>query len=63
MISTIEAAKLLGVSYNTIINYTERPVDPLPCVVKPQGLRQTREFDRDILIKWAQRNGIAVQTD
>lgn len=55
---TQEVAEGLGVSYQTVVNYTQRHDDPLPVMEKRQGFRTIRTYDSTTVKAWAKRNNI-----
>jgi phage terminase Nu1 subunit (DNA packaging protein) len=57
-LTTQQVADRLGVSYRTVINYTERQDDPLPVQVARRGLKEDRRFDSAVVAAWAARHGI-----
>lgn len=55
---TQEVANALSVSYQTVINYTQRSNDPLPVTEKRKGFHTMRTYDKDSVKAWANRYGL-----
>lgn len=62
--TTREVAEALGVTYQTILNYTTRKADALPIKsTERHGLKTIRTFDSADVVEWAQRNNVPCAID
>lgn len=62
--TTREVAEALGVTYQTILNYTERKLDALPIKsAQRHGLKTIRTYDSADVVAWAARNNVPCSID
>ena len=58
--TTQQVADAFGVSYNTVVNYTERTHDPLPVTTRRRGFHTVRIYHSDLVAAWAARNKLTI---
>ena len=59
--TTQQVADAFGVSYNTVVNYTEKAHDPLPVTTRRRGFHTERIYQSHLVAAWADRNKLTFE--